>query len=753
MTAAAMTAFQVGAKATRDAFFLSSFSIALLPAMMAAASGLAVLLAYAVSRVLSRWGPSRVIPAAFAGSALLLLGDWAIAFRSPGVAAVLLYLHYSCLGAVLVSGFWSLVNERFDPRTAKRELGGILAAGTVGGLAGGLIAAQVGRILPVTAMIPILAAFHLVSALCMLPLGDSAGVGASSARSESGLEPAGVRTVARTPYLRGLILLVFLTTISEGLIDLVFKGQAATALGEGGALLQFFAAFYVAVSLLTVIVQAVASRWALTKLGPARTAAILPAGTAVATAGAALVPGFSPVVIARGLQSVFFSSFYRGGYEVLFTPVPAREKRAIRSLADVGASRLGDLGAAAIAQAVLLAPMAMANRGQVLLVTAVALSLVTLVIAHRLHGGYIQTLARGLLSRKGHLATTMIDDSLTRLTTLQTLGPEAFGRLLEGPEEETPTPPAMDSGAPADPFYTRMMPAPSQETEDERRVRELHSADLGQVLRALQDGPPPVSLVPHLVSLLAWDEVAREAIAALRSVPETGPATEHLIRYLLDPDEDFTIRRRIPLVLATYGSARAFEGLLHGLEDQRFEVRYRCGRGLAHMLDVDSTLSAPRETVLAAVLREVAVEAGVWESRKLAVIEDEGWSTMVDELLQERADRSLEHVFTLLALVLPREPLRIAFKALHTTDPYLRGTALEYLESSLPPEIRRPLWPYLEDNRPRQAAPARSQDDVIEELLKSNVSIMVKLEELQQAAVQERGVGVRKRPFETSEGS
>jgi hypothetical protein len=272
------------------------------------------------------------------------------------------------------------------------------------------------------------------------------------------------------------------------------------------------------------------------------------------------------------------------------------------------------------------------------------------------------------------------------------------------------------------------------------------------VLRALQDGPPAPFLVPHLVSLLAWDEVAREAIAALRLVTERESATEHLIRHLLDPYEDFTIRRRIPLILATYGTKEAFDGLLHGLEDQRFEVRYRCGRGLTHMVDLDSTLAAPRETVLAAVLREVEVGAGVWQSRKLEMAEDEGWSPMVDELLQERADRSLEHVFTLLALVLPREPLRVAFKALHTDDVHLRGTALEYLETSLPPEIRKSLWPYLEDNRPRHPAPARSQDEVIQDLLQSNVSIMVKLEELQQAD-QGRGVGVRKRPFEASEGS
>ena len=120
---------------------------------------------------------------------------------------------------------------------------------------------------------------------------------------------------------------------------------------------------------------------------------------------------------------------------------------------------------------------------------------------------------------------------------------------------------------------------------------------------------------------------------------------------------------------------------------------------------------------------------------------------VADELLRDRANRSLEHVFTLLALILPKDPLKVAFKALHTDDQHLRGTALEYLESSLPPEIRRPLWPYLEDTRPKRAEPARSQEEVIQDLLQSNLSIIVKLEELQQLGPQVRA-GVRKRPLD-----
>jgi hypothetical protein len=63
----------------------------------------------------------------------------------------------------------------------------------------------------------------------------------------------------------------------------------------------------------------------------------------------------------------------------------------------------------------------------------------------------------------------------------------------------------------------------------------------------------------------------------------------------------------------------------------------------------------------------------------------------------------------LLGLVLPTEPLQIAFRSLHADDPYLRGTALEYLEEVLPAPIRQRLWPYLVDRPVGASVPVRGE--------------------------------------------
>ena len=87
----------------------------------------------------------------------------------------------------------------------------------------------------------------------------------------------------------------------------------------------------------------------------------------------------------------------------------------------------------------------------------------------------------------------------------------------------------------------------------------------------------------------------------------------------------------------------------------------------------------------------------------------------------------------MLSLSLPRQPLRVAFRALHTEDQGLRGTALEYLESVLPEAVRRSLWPFLEDDRPRER-PARPREEILADLMRSNASIELNLAALRRKA-------------------
>jgi len=219
---------------------------------------------------------------------------------------------------------------------------------------------------------------------------------------------------------------------------------------------------------------------------------------------------------------------------------------------------------------------------------------------------------------------------------------------------------------------------------------------------------------------------------ALRKVAEERIG--QLVDALLDPNQDFAVRRRLARVFSVCVSQRAASGLMFGLDDPRFDVRFQSARSLSAIVEKNPLVQIDSAQIFAVVLREVAVGRGVWESRRLLDGADEGnRPTTLDEFVRTRAGESLAHVFTLLSLALPREPLQIAFRSLYTDDEQLQGTALEYLESVLPPAIRQRLWPFIE--RRAVARSVRPREEVMAELLRSNHSIVLNLEELRLRSV------------------
>ncbi len=235
------------------------------------------------------------------------------------------------------------------------------------------------------------------------------------------------------------------------------------------------------------------------------------------------------------------------------------------------------------------------------------------------------------------------------------------------------------------------------------------------------------ALAAQVISLLAWDEVTGWASRALAKAAPF--ITGQLVDRLLDPNEDFAIRRRIPRILGTCATARAQAGLMAALSDRRFEVRFQAGRALARIHQQAPSLAPTASDVYAAVVSETRVDKALWHEQRLIDEPAGNESLEIDDTLRLRTTRSMEHVFTLLSLVLPRAPLQIAFKGLLTSDTLLRGTSLEYLESVLPRDIWASLLPFLDDTRPAKPE-TRTSEAVLEDLLRSNQSIELNLEEL-----------------------
>jgi hypothetical protein len=734
----------VASKAARDAILLARFDVTRLPLFItiSALSSLPIILV--AGRLMVRWGPARLIPVVNVASAALAVGEWLLIGRAPRAIAVVVFFHLATLGGVLVSGFWSMVNERFDVQSAKRHIARIGIGATLGGIFGGVIAERAAVYLAPDAILLVLAGLQLTCAVTLRLFGWSERRAPAAAAPD---EPwLALRAATRTPLLRVLGGLVILGAIAAAIMDYVFKADIVRGASHEGVL-RSLAIFYTVTSVITAVVQIAVCSPLLARLGVARSVATLP--TAVTVFGIAAIAMPVPLVaaIARGAEAVTRNSVYRAGYELIYAPLVEDHKRPAKLVLDVGADRIGDvLGA----QLVGLLVFALADPRTGLLIATVCVGVTAVLLALRLPRSYTMALEESLLARGSEPAAAppaapATDDEPRPWITLD--GVPSLGQSGEFPALSI----RMRKQAPARHRRPTPPPRPRRRTPPGRdpvldAVADLRSGDAGRIQRTLSGGLTP-ELAPYAVDLLGHDDVARAAITALAGVAPR--CTGLLVDALLDPGRDIAIRRRLPTVLLSGEPAHASWGLWRALGDPSFDVRYRSGAVLARLAADGHLRGVSPDDVFDAVRRELVAGRDAFAGHQVldelaAAIEDRAGADPPGH----RGSAGLEHVFTVLGLVLPAEPLRIALHAVQTDDPELRGTALEYLESILPPDVRAQLWPVLEGDFAAPAAepiaelplaaemiapapaaprPPRSRDEIVDALRLSYPKVLDRL--------------------------
>ncbi len=702
----------VAGKAARDAIFLASFDVTMLPALSGISAALSLPLVIYAGRLMAKVGPARLVPALNVISAAMLVIEWSLLDQAPGAAALMCFLHLGSLGAVLVSGFWSVVSERFDARTAKRYIARIGLGGTLGGIVGGLVAERT-------------AVFTTADRLLLIVAGIQLFVAIATWRLASKLEPvedsdepkaawSAFKHVSSSPLLRTLGVVLVFGAVAAAALDYVFKAEVAR---DADDLLRVLAVYHTVVNIATALLHVTLSRVLVVRLGVARGIGVLPTMTTLASAMAFLVPGMWSAMLARGIEMVTRSSIFRAAYELVYAPLAEHQKRASKVVLDVGAERIGDLLGALVIAAVIFS---LAEPRGALLGCAALAGALALAFASRLPGHYSDALATSLVDRGA-----------------ETTPPQARSTLAETGDWTTMS--LIDMRASA---IQATMDRPAATSSEQRpitdsiasAVADLRSGEASRV-RGVLVAKPAATLAPFIIPLLRQDELASRVIRTLIALAPTCTGT--LVDALLDDAGDFAVRRRLPAIVAAGEPELARWGLAQALADPRFEVRYRCARALARMTtEGDGALD--RDRILALVRTELAVDSDAWKSYRLLDDDDEDDSDVDDgpaddasaslhHILRLRSELGLEHVFALLGLVFPVQPLQIALQSLYTGDRALHATALEYLESILPPDVRELLWPLVEGQT--VVAAARPSRDVAEALRISQPLITEKLHE------------------------
>lgn len=745
----ALIAQLVAGKATRDALFLTHFGIQLLPAAMIGSAVVSTVAVIAVSRALSKHGPGRVVPAMFALAGVCFLLEWALSLRSERAAALAVYLHTAVFSAATGSAFWSLVNERFDPHEAKRRVGTIAGGGTVGGVLGGVVVWRAAEHLNVSMMLAILAGVNVIGFLGARRLSE---VGVTPKSHEPIASGGGLTILRATPYLQHLALLVGVGATMQALLDWVVSAHATDTYGTGAPLLGFFALFNMIVGVASFAAQAGLSRPLLERFGLSQTLKVQPVAVAACSAVALIAPGLSAIVLLRGVEAVTRNSLFRSAYELFYTPLPASAKRSSKTLIDVGFDRIGTtLGGLLL---LVFAQLALASATIAVLVLTIALTVVAWMLASRLHAGYVAALAANLKTGAVALDVGHSLDFTTRQTLAESTAQVDRDELLARIEKFQKDKDARDIAAKlkrttADSALLKSATAGASLLKS----TTASSSFLGLIPRAAgsnrgQEGPPSAvgdpllrnaerlrsddagllkaglaSLEPALaalaIPLLANDLVVRDAVRALRKV--APKATGMLLDALLDLDVDAHVRRRIPRVLKVCRTQRAAAGLLLALHDPVFDVRVEVALALAQLVREATDVVIDREAVFDIAVEELRTGRHGWP-RSSSEVEYEGPASGPPRTSDDLA-RGLAHIFTLLSLVLEREPLTMAYRALRSDDRALRGTAFEYLEVVLPAGLREAITPLLGDVQKTNRPKPRGKTELRDELMRSGIGL------------------------------
>ena len=678
LTAALAIAHQVAGKSLREGLFLSTYAVSDLPKVMLGSALAAIPIVLLVARLMTRLGPDALTPSLFVTSACLSVLEWALLPALPRVIALVVYLHVSIGGALLVSSFWSVVNERFDPYALKHLIGRITASATLGGLAGGVAMERVAHWVNARSALPLVACMALLAAFGSYRLASAPGLPPSPAARAQ--EP-----VRFTGYLWTLALLVTSMAAGSAFADFALKQAAVARFGSAEALVRFFALFYTGASLVSFLLQAFVARPLFNTIGLGGTLTLAPLFGVGLGALSALSPSFASLSALRGADLSLGPSLFRSAFEPLFTPLASATKRATKSLIDVVFDKGGDACASLLILLISLGGPLLVQRAPLLLATfAFALGLL---LALRARQGYVSELEASLRAGTVSVEAVAIEDPAARLTLSATSLGIDRDKLREQIERARAERSARTE---AEPVPAEDAPGPER-AQILRDVQVLLGRDTAAIrallLRPELDPRLAAFAVPHLAS----EQLAKPTLTALRAM---GPDVVGLLAdAMLSTGQPLAVRRRVPHVLRALRGARVVSALTRALSADPLEVRYRAALALHEVTREERTLLPDAKDLFALALAEV--ERG--------------------PLSQAASD----HVFALLALCTTRGSLELVRQGLKTDDRKLHGTALEYLESLLPESVRAPLVHALAQRPEPRLGALRSETQLLDELKRS----------------------------------
>jgi ATP:ADP antiporter, AAA family len=401
----AMTSYNVVKPVTRSQF-ISSLGADNLPWVQFGAGMLIGVLMQAYTRVIAAVPRRWTIPVTQAGMIVLLVTFWVL-FTQVGAewVSVGFYLFGLILGLLLISQFWTLANDIYDPRQAKRLFGLIGGGASLGGATGAALTAALVERLGTKTMLLVSAGIMAVCLAIVVRIIRTNERAGQSDASKTG-EEEGVGGGEAVALLRGsrhlqiIALVITFAAVGAAIVEQQLNMAAADAKGQANTdgITAFLAQVTVYLSLIGLFIQVTLTSRIHRLLGIGFALLILPVslaatGLLMLTVGALWTSG-----VARVIDTSLRYTVDKTTREILFLPLPADIKYRAKPFIDVTVDRLSK-GAGALLILVLIKDWGLGFTWQELSYASLAIVVVWVFFALRARKEYLAAFRKSIVQQ------------------------------------------------------------------------------------------------------------------------------------------------------------------------------------------------------------------------------------------------------------------------------------------------------------------------------------------------------------------
>ncbi len=344
-TMAAYAANAIGAvvvgRSIRDALYLANRPAKGLAGMYILSSLAIVLISYAYARIADKVPRGPLNAASALGSGALCAAFWSVLAIPHGEWVYpALYIFVEAMGSLVVIQFWTMCNDVFHAREAKRLFGLIGGGGTLANVIFGLLVGKYARTIGATNLLWLMVGQLLCCALLARAGARLASGTPTFARRSQPAHKAPLLSKAGLSFLSNkhltIVALIGATSAAAvTIVDFQFKLSAAAVLHQN-ELAGYFGHFYGICGGVALAIQIWVTGRVLERYGILASLLPLPVGLAFGSGAAAAMPnpGLFVSSLAKGSDTIFRYTINDASMQLLYVPVQAHIRGRAKAFID-----------------------------------------------------------------------------------------------------------------------------------------------------------------------------------------------------------------------------------------------------------------------------------------------------------------------------------------------------------------------------------------------------------------------------------